>query len=63
MLPSDIETFSDLWTDVFEAKDKATTQLEAIDREFSVQSVVGVLAQEISLTQFTRVPLWLLGLD
>ena len=58
--PADIETFSDLWTDVADARDKAGA---AIRGQGSVQSVAGILAQDVSLTQFSRAPMWLLGLD
>ena len=60
---ADIESFSDLWSDVAEAKDKADARLSAIQGEESVQAVAGILAQDLSLTQFSRAPMWLLGLD
>ena len=60
---TDIETFSDLWTDVDEAMEYAHTQISSIEGELSVRAVTEIIAQEVSLTQFSRAPLWLLGLD
>ena len=56
---TDIETFSDLWRDVADAKD----EVEAIQDEGSVRRFAEILAQDVSLTQFSRAPMWLLGLD
>lgn len=60
---ADIETFSDLWNDVAEAKDEADERISSLQGEGSVQAVGGILAQYVPLTQFSRAPMWLLGLD
>ena len=61
--PADIETFSDLWIDVAEARDDADERMSSIQGEGSVQVVGGIIAQYVPLTQFSRAPMWLLGLD
>ena len=61
--PTDYERFSDLWSDVADAKDDADAGLSAIQGDPSVQSVAGILARDVSLKQFSRAPMWLLGLD
>ena len=61
--PADIETFSDLWTDVADARDDADAEISAIQGGRSVRVVAGILARDVSLTQFSRAPMWLLGLD
>ena len=61
--PVDIESFSDLWIDVYEAKEEAHTQLSAFQGQPSARAVAKILARDVSLTQFSRAPMWLLGLD
>ena len=61
--PDDIEVFSDLWIDVGEAKEEAHTRLSAMRGQPSVRPVAQVLARDVSLTQFSRAQMWLLGLD
>ena len=61
--PADIESFSDLWTDVDDAKEEAHSRLSVLSSEPSVKTVATILAQNASLTQFSRAPMWLLGLD
>ena len=60
---TDIEIFSDLWIDVAEAKDEASERISAVHGGNSVRSVAGILTRDMSLTQFSRAPMWLLGLD
>ncbi len=60
---SDIESFEDLWTDVAEAKDRASSQMSALQGALSVRTATKILAQDVSITQFSRAPLWLLGLE
>ena len=60
--PTDIETFADLWIDVAEAKDDADENI-SIEGISSVRSVISILSREAPLTQFSRAPMWLLGLD
>ena len=61
--PDDIETFSDLWADVGEARDNAEAQISTIQGGSSVREIGEILAQDTALTQFSRAPMWLLGLD
>ena len=61
--PADIDTFTDLWANVAEAKDEADVRLSSIQNELSVRTVANVLSQDVSLTQFSRASMWLLGLD
>ena len=61
--PTDVETFADLWTDIAEAKEVADERISAIHDGCSVRSVAKILSRDISLTQFARAPMWLLGLD
>ena len=60
---ANIETFSDLWIDVAEAKNEADARISVIQDDVSVRTVAGILAQGVSLTQFSRASMWLLGLD
>lgn len=61
--PDDIDRFSDLWTDVVEAKVDAEEQISEIQGEGTVRTFAGILSRDVSLTQFSRAPMWLLGLD
>ena len=57
----DIDAFADLWRDVEEAIGQARERMAAIPNGTSVHAVSRVLSREVSLTQFSRAPLWLLG--
>ena len=61
--PTEIEMFSDLWVDVADAIDEAETDVFAMGDGASVHAVSGILSRELPLTQFSRAPMWLLGLD
>ena len=61
--PSDIETFRDLWEDVSDARDLAEEELSRGQAQPSVRRVASVLGRDVALTQFSRAPMWLLGLD
>ena len=61
--PEDIETFSDLWSDVSDAKDDAEARLAARPDGVSVRTAAQILDRDPPLTQFSRAPMWLLGLD
>ena len=61
--PADIDAFSDLWADISEAKEEAHAQISSIQGDRSVRTVSAILARDVSLTQFSRAPMWLLGLD
>ena len=60
---SDIESLSDLWTDVAEERDEADAKISSVPGSGSVRAVSGIISREVSLTQFSRAPMWLLGLD
>ena len=61
--PEDIEMFSDLWSDVGDAKDDAEARLSAFQGGVSVRAANQILDRNPALTQFARAPMWLLGLD
>jgi len=61
--PDSLEVFSDLWNEVAEAKDEADFRISAITGEASVRRIGEILSRDISLTQFSRAPMWLLGFD
>ena len=52
-----------IWGDVSAAWEEAEDRLDGIPGESSVQFVSGILSRDVSLTQFSRAPLWLLGLS
>ena len=60
---ADIETFADLWMDVGEAKNEVDARIAAMQGDGSVRSFANILARDVSLTQFSRAPMWLLELD
>lgn len=60
--PSDIELFSDLWADVEAAKDTAAANISNLGGTSSIRDVANILTRDMSLTQFSRAPMWLLGL-
>ena len=59
----DEEDFVDLWTDVADAKESAEDRISDLPEGSSVRAVSVVLSGDVTLTQFSRAPLWLLGLD
>ena len=59
--PGDVEAFSDLWTDVDDAIYETRERMAVVPTGASVHAVSGILAREVSLTQFSRAPMWLLG--
>ena len=59
----DIDQLADLWVDVREALDEAELYLTEATAQEPVRSIVGCLVDRVSLTQFSRAPLWLLNLD
>ena len=62
-LPDDYAIFPDLWNDVSDARDEAIEEISTIAEPGSVREVSTVLAGHVSLTQFSRAPMWLLDLD
>lgn len=61
--PTDIDAFTDLWVDVVEAMDTAEDRISMVPSTGTVRSVGSTLSRDLALTQFSRAPLWLLGLD
>lgn len=61
--PDEIENFTDMWTDVSEARESAVEQMSEIAGLSSVQKVQRIIEQRGALTQFSRAPMWLLELD
>lgn len=59
----DVETFSELWLDISDAIDEAEDRVSVLSDGVSVQRVSEILGRHSSLMQFSRAPLWLLGLD
>ena len=59
----DSESLSDLWTEVGDSKDAAEDTIASFAGHRSVAYVSGVVTEHLSLTQFSRAPMWLLGLD
>ena len=57
------EDFLGLWTDVADAKELADGLIEDLPKGSSVRAVSNVLCGDMTLTQFSRAPLWLLDLD
>ena len=60
---SDVETFADLWIDVENAIDRANEELSNLQGGCTVRDVAKILTRDMSLTQFSRAPMWLLGLE
>lgn len=61
--PEDIEEFRDLWIDVEESRDEVEVTISDIQGVPSVKDVAKIFVRDLALTQFTRAPMWLLGLD
>ena len=57
------EDFLELWTDVGDAMERADDLRSALPVGSSVRNFSEILCQDINMTQFSRAPLWLLGLD
>lgn len=61
--PDEVDRLSDLWADVADAMDEAEERVSGLADGGSVHAVSSILSRNVSLTQFTRAPMWLLGLD
>ena len=62
--PEDTDELSDLWADVERAIEDAEGAVSQVpDGEDSVHAISAILSRDPRLTQFSRAPLWLLGLD
>ncbi len=62
-LPDDFDPFSDLWDDVSDARDEAETEISKLNQPTTVKEIGTILAGHVSLTQFSRAPMWLMELD
>ena len=58
-----VDSFSELWGDVSDALDDAEDRVSALPSRMSVHRVSEILLANPPLTQFSRAPLWLLGLE
>ena len=61
--PDDYESFSDLWEDVNDAIGTVDHLAYAVQGRGSVHGYSRILSRDVALTQFSRAPFWLLGLD
>ncbi len=60
--PSNITHFTDLWADVQAAIETAEVNISSLGGASSIRDVASILTRDMSLTQFSRAPMWLLGL-
>ena len=60
---ADIENLADLWIEVSEARDEANSRIGSLPDGAPVRVVTDILARNLPLTQFSRAPFWLLGLE
>ena len=59
----DVVEFADLWADVEDAKVEVEAQVSAPSSTGTVREVAMILNRDVSLTQFARASMWLLGLE
>ena len=57
------DDFLNLWSDVSAAWEEADELISALPPESSVRTVSDILSRDMTLTQFSRAPLWLLRLE
>ena len=57
------ESFTDLWEEVGYALDNVEEALELESSPRTMEELIPILGGNVALTQFSRVPLWLLGVD
>ena len=57
------DDFLNLWSDVSAAWEEADELISALPTESSVRTVSDILSRDMTLTQFSRAPLWLLRLE
>ena len=57
------EPFADLWAEVNDAIDDTETALASISTPREMSKISEILSQGVSLTQYSRAALWLLGVD
>ena len=61
---ADLYSFADLlWPDVVFALDSSERELDQLNSSGTVYDIGQILGPQMALTQFNRVPLWLLGVD
>ena len=59
----ELDSFADLWTEVYYALDDIEDELDSDSPLGTTYDLSQVLGPKLVLTQFSRVPLWLLGED
>lgn len=60
----ELDSFADLlWPDVDFALENSERELDYMNSSGTVYDIGQILGPQVALTQFTRVPLWLLGVD
>ena len=57
------DSFSDLWSDVVDDLDESERELNSPKSSGTMHDLNQILGSKVALTQFSRVPLWLLGMD
>lgn len=60
---SDVESFGDLWDGVNDARVDVENSIASFGSAYTMADLAGALGQGVALTQFSRTPLWLLGVD
>lgn len=60
---SEVDPFSNLWAEVNEALAETQMTVEQGEGEKTVREIAPLLARSMALSQFTRAPFWLLGVD
>lgn len=59
---TDIDSFADLWPEVDDARDDAQAKINMIASP-KMSDLGEIFGQVVALTQYSRAPLWLLGVD
>ena len=60
---ADLDSFADLWLEVSDARDDVENSLASAGSSHTMSDLHHIIGQEVALTQFSRTPLWLFGVD
>ena len=60
---ADLDSFADLWIDVNDAREDVENSLASTGAGHTMSDLHHIIGQEVALTQFSRTPLWLFGVD
>ena len=60
---TELESFSDLWAEVDDARVDTETALGANSSPKTMAEISQIFGRSVAITQYSRVPLWLLGVD